>query len=403
MEDPDVLKRVSDLEREVEALRASLKLEQMASTSRFQKLARWLIANWVLVSFLAALTTAIYVKFRFGVDYLENYRALSTTKGLSEFYREMGDRLMISSEWDAAEQTYRVALQVNPNNTRAAYGIAKAQVFQPLPGQRYYAPEVVDAKLDYLQSRFPDDHEICFLKSIRYEGQGEVKKAKLWLRKCIEKNPKYVGCYLNLGYINMGLSEISEAVSNFSKAVDLDPNSATAKNNLGFSQLLLSNYTEAIRQLEEAYEISPNMLTAVNLGDAYRYSGDIKDALAWHRLALDALIEMKTPGDEQRYIRGTWRYNFMPLFPGDVQTIKHFIDVYNRQQKEALTHYALCIDLALLGNFDDSTKEFDSGVKLERSLRFREFFQNKMLSTQNLVHPRADAKVWLEQHQNLLD
>jgi tetratricopeptide (TPR) repeat protein len=403
MEDPDVLKRVSDLEREVEALRASLKVEQTASTSRFQKLARWLIANWVLVSFLAALTTATYVKFRFGVDYLENYRTLSTTKGLSEFYREMGDRLMISAEWDAAEQAYRVALQVNPNNTRATYGIAKAQVFQPLPGQKYYAPEVVDAKLDYLQSRFPDDHEIYFLKSIRYQDQGDLEKAKLWLRKCIEKNPKYVGCYLNLGYINQRLYEVSEAVSNFSKALDLDPNSATAKNNLGFCQLLLSDYTEAIRQLKEAYVISPNMLTAVNLGDAYRYSGDLSDALAWHRLALDGLNEMKTPGDEERYIRGIWLYSFMPLSAGDQQTIKYSIQVYNRRQKEALAHYALCIDLALSGNFDGSTKEFDTGLTLERSLPFREFFQNKMLSVENLVQPRADAKAWLDQHRNMLN
>jgi len=59
--------------------------------------------------------------------------------------------------------------------------------------------------------------------------------------------------------------------------------------------------------------------------------------------------------------------------------------------------YALCIDLALSGNFDGSTKEFDTGVKLERSLPFREFFEN------NLIHPRADAKAWLDLHRHSLD
>ena len=403
MEEGNILKALDDLQREVETLKAFLKTESSASATRFQTLARWVIANWVLVSFLAAVTTATYVKFRYGVDYLETYRCLAATKQLSEFYRQLGDRLMISSQWDAAKEAYRAAVKLNPNNIDATYGITKAEVFDPLPGQKFYTPEVVDAKLAYLESRFPNDHEIYFLKSLRYQDERELAKAKAALNTCIEKNPRYIGCYIALGYLDQQSNELDKAIANFARAVELDPNSSTAKNDLGFSRLLLLDYSDAITQLSAAYEISPNMLTAINLGDAYRYSGDLGDALAWHRLALRAFNETKTPGDQERYVQGTWLYNFMPLARGDRETIKDTIEVYTPKQKEAIAHYGICIDLALLGQFDDATKEFVTGLELEYGAPFKEFFQNKILSSENLGRPAPEEKKWLDAHRDMMN
>jgi hypothetical protein len=67
----------------------------------------------------------------------------------------------------------------------------------------------------------------------------------------------------------------------------------------------------------------------------------------------------------------------MPLSLGDLQTIKYSIEVYSLSQKEALAHYALCIDFGLSGDFDDSTKALATGLKLEHSPPFRQFFQKK--------------------------
>jgi tetratricopeptide (TPR) repeat protein len=403
MEEANILEALNDLQREVKTLKAFLKTESLASATRFQRLARWVIANWVLVSFLAAVTTATYVKFRYGVDYLETYRCLAATKELSDFYRQLGDRLMISSQWDAAKKAYRAAVKLNPNNIGATYGIAKAEVFDPLPGQKFYTPEVVDAKLAYLESRFPNDHEIYFLKSLRYQDKGELARAKAALNTCIEKNPKYIGCYIDLGILNQQSHELDKAIANFARATDLDPDSSTAKNDLGFCRLLLLDYSGAIAQLSAAYEISPNMLTAINLGDAYRYSGDLGNALTWHRQALEALNEMKTPGDQERYVQGTWLYNFMPLAPGDRKAIKESIEVYTLKQKEAIAHYGICIDLALLDRLDDAAKEFVTGLELEHGLPFKEFLQNKMLSSENLGGPAPEEKQWLDTHRDMIN
>lgn len=46
-------------------------------------------------------------------------------KTLSEFHRELGDKLMADTQWEAAEDAYLTALEIDPNNLEAAYGIVK--------------------------------------------------------------------------------------------------------------------------------------------------------------------------------------------------------------------------------------------------------------------------------------
>src|ERR1035441_6664023 len=84
MEEPDLQKRVSDLEQEVNTLKKSLKAdaEPLGIGARSQNLARFLIANWVLLSFVSALLIAGYVKITFGIDYFESYRNTAANREL---------------------------------------------------------------------------------------------------------------------------------------------------------------------------------------------------------------------------------------------------------------------------------------------------------------------------------
>jgi len=367
---------------------------------QLQHYAQFLISNWVLISFLSALVIAAYVKFRFGIDYFENYRNASTTKELSRFHQQMGDRMMASSEWVAAEEAYRAALQVNPNNTAATFGIVKAQVFQPLPGQKFSAPEIVDVRLDYLFSRFPDDYQVHFLKALRYQQRGEEQEAITWLRKCIAEQPNFVGSYLSLGTINFNRSDIKEAAANFSKAVDLDRNSAVAKNNLAACHILLSDFTAAVGQFEDSYRISPSPITALALGEAYWYSGQFDSALELHQSALEYVQKKYDPQD--RYIGGGWTSGFLPLHAGDLETIKTCMQFFTPEQMEAFAHIEVCVDQALLGNLEAATAEFDAVLKLERGPAYRRIFQNRMQSAENLVKMPDSSKAWLVERRKML-
>ncbi len=402
MEGPDLQKRVSDLEQEVETLKKSLKAaaEPPGLLARSQNIARFLIANWVLLSFVSALLVAGYVKYRFGIDYFENYRNTATNGELSNFYGQMGDRMMAKSEWQAAEQAYRNALQVNPNNSAATFGIVKAQVFQPVPGEKFWAPEVVDARLDYLQSRFPDDYQVYFLKAIRYRAMGDDTEAASWLQECIDKKPEATGCYVELGYIDIGQSKVNEAKANFEKAVELDPNSAMAKNDLAACYFLLTDFPGAARGFQESYKISPAALIALNMGEAYWFSGDFAAAREIHQIAANYMNDSHDPQD--RYIGGDWREPFFPLHVGDLETIKITTQVFTTEQKKAIVHFALAVDHALLEEFDDANREFAIASNPRPPAGHRQLIQNRMQSAENMAKMSDASKSWLADHRKML-
>jgi tetratricopeptide (TPR) repeat protein len=399
MEKMEYLERVHRLEEEIELLKTQLqpKRRWVWLLRVPQRFAGFLITNWALVSFLLALLTLLYVKVVFDVDYFEDYRNISTTKKLSEFYRQLGDRMMADSEWKAAEDAYRSALEVNPHNVEATYGIAKAQVFQPLEGETYYAPEVVDVKLDYLLSVFPDDYQLYFLKGTQYLLQGDNDNAESWFRKAVDKNPSFAAGYISLGYTYQRDLDFEEAIENFETALELDPDSANAHNNLGYMYILLARYELAIEHLETAYSLSPRLLTALNLGDAYRHAGNFSAALRWHQFALSAMGE---PGVEsERYVGGRWLFNYMPEEPGDLETTRYYVEVGSVTQKRIFLHYALSIDYALNGDFEAAEREFETANQLDLSQQYNGFFVNRISSIENSLELSGDTLDWFEEHK----
>jgi tetratricopeptide (TPR) repeat protein len=399
VDEASLLNRVSALEREVETLKKPKKTSEGGGP--LKACTRFLIANWVLLSFLSAIFTAVYVKYRFQIDYFESYRNISDTKKLADFYERMGDRLMASSEWQAAEEAYSSALKLNPNNTAATFGIAKAEVFQPVAGQKYVAPEVVDAKLDYLLARFPDDYQIYFLKSIRYHMMGRNEEAESWLNKCIQQNPAFTGCYLQLGFLKYAQAKLPEAQANFAKVIQLDPNSAAARNDLGACQILQSDFAHAPRQFEDSYNISPSAVTALSLGEAYWFAGFPDAARQIHQIAAS---NMEHADDSQdRFIGYEWASGFLPLRVGDRETLKKpAVAVYTLDQKKALMHFELSIDQALLGNLQQANQEFAVAMKLDHTSEQSALMENRFSAVENLVPTSPECKAWLAEHRKML-
>jgi tetratricopeptide (TPR) repeat protein len=361
-----------------------------------------LLANWTLVIFVGTVLVVGFVQFAFGIDYFESYRNASTTKKLSKFYEDMGDRLMGISEWDAAEEAYKRALEIDHNNTAATFGVAKAQVFDPLPGQKYYTPEVVDARLEHLMSRSPTDYHLFFLKAIRCQHMKQIPEAAGWFRKCIDKNPDFIGGHIGLGILEFCRHRLSEAEMNCANAVERFPGSAVARNDLGACLVLLSKFPEAVVQFTKSYEISPTALTAFTLGEAYWFTSNFKSALYYHQEASDYLQEDRDLQD--RYVGGDWTSGFLPLYVGDIETIKTNVEIYTVAQKKALFHFELSIDQALLGNFEAAEQEFAAGLKLQPPQGHRELIQNRLESVKNIVRPMPDATAnWLAEHREKLN
>lgn len=401
MEKPVILQRLSELEREINSLKAELEADKAEPGRSFslQRVFKLIVSYWVLISFASVIATAVFVKFWYGIEFFESYRNVYINKTLSEFYRELGDRMMARSEWKSAEEIYQFALKINANNDKATYGLAKAQVFLPLPQEKYVAPELVDAKLEYLSKSFPKDSDVDFLKGVRYWDQRDIHNAVASFNEALKKNPKFAGGYLMLGYIKMNSFDIDGASKNFVKALELDPSNAVAANNLGFLFILRGNFSDAINYLSKSVRLSPRFLTGINLGDAYRYSGDYNMALQWHRHVLETINNLE---GYERYAAGEWTYNFMPHFKGDKETIKKFINLHTVAEKKAIAHFALALDYALLSKFDLASEELGKALKLASGSRYSAFFLNKIAFIKQQAEITEGTKAWLNNAGRIL-
>jgi tetratricopeptide (TPR) repeat protein len=398
--------KVAELEKEIQLLKSDLAVPEQSNGFKrtLQTAGQILIANWVVISFLFGICAALYVKWRFKIDYFETYRDQATKKMLSEFYRHLGDRLMISSEWDAAEAAYRDSLAINPTNIRATYSLAEVGVFQPLKGEKWSAPEVTTQKLDYLIENPPPNpskkgrrHDLArlyYLKGLSRGEAGDENKDREFQEKAIAQDPGFVGPHLQLGYLHEGAGELDQAIACYQKAVALEPELALANHNLGGAYLTKLDFTNAIRYLNEASGISPSLLTAIALGDAYAYSRQAKNALAVHT---DAVRVTAIPEiEKERYIRfgGTWLWNFMPLHKDDTETIKRTVRIYSFEQKKMLALYSLALDHALLGQLDKADRQLNLARSATETEEFTELFVNRLQSLPVFVDIPADVRSW---------
>ncbi len=402
MDEKALAERLNRIEEQLKSLQAHLDTAKSSTrpANRLQRLCHFLLGNWVLLSFVFAVATAIYVKYEFGVDYLREYRSIKTKHDLADFYTRMGDILMGRGEWEAAEDAYRNAQQIDPENLAATRGIVKAQVFKPPAGKKYYIAEVVDAKLSYLLPLYPDDDQLMFLKGVRVQDQQDEKGAIDWFEKAITKNPKSLGSYVNLGFIYAGGEHFNPemAINNLEKALRLDPDFGLAHSNLGFLYILSLNSDEALEHLKKSNQISSKWSTTYSLGEAHRYAGNFSQALDWHQAAMKGITDSKS--ENEPFLRESEvMWNYLPLNRQDHETIKDTVTVYDLDQKKAFTHYALSFDFAIENEFDKANKELEEALKLDKDHAFTSYFASEIKSIENLCSLNAAAKKWFENHK----
>jgi tetratricopeptide (TPR) repeat protein len=399
-----IAKRIAALEEELESIKSLIARPDSRLLRHIRSFAKFLLAYWVLLSLASAAVTAGIVKYQFNIDYFEAYRDQSTTKKLSELYRQLGDRMMARVEWDSAANAYKEAIKINSHNEAATSGLVKAQVFLPEAAEKFTQPEVIDVKLQYLEGHFPDDFMVLFLKGLRNRETGDYDAAQESLERSIAMNPDFPGAYLALGYLKQGRPDlkgaIESAIENFKNALKLDPQYPNALNNLGFLELHAGRYPEAIEHLVRAQMVSPRFVTAVNLGDAYRYNGDHREAADEH---VTALGNATNAAGYDRYLGSEWTFAFLPLAADDTETIKGRLTVQSRDQKFAVAHFALALDYAAVGNISDANSELEKAVSLERQHAYRAFYVNKIDFMQRSPALDGQTRKWLaEQRAKLL-
>jgi tetratricopeptide (TPR) repeat protein len=367
--------------------------------------------NTGFVTLLLSIVVAGWAAWRYDISPFEGQQNIATRKQSADAYRQIGDQLVLLAEFEAAEGAYHKALEINQDNVRAMHGLLISEVSQPLQGQKDVVPEVLDVRLKQLRTMLTDPKEnyiIPFLEGQRYEEEEEYQKANDSYEESIKQKPEFVGGYINLAYLGI----LDRAGNDSSlKALERVPEtqkwqSALVLNNLGFCYMVRDVVTRdvslSINLFERSRKISPYFETLINLGDAYRYHGDIDKAFDNHQEALELVTN--SDSEKENPVVGNMAVNYMPESKEDKETPKKYERFSSLKEKRILAYYAISLDYALLQWTEEADKNFDMAFRLDQAGEYSEFIANKICSVKQFsrAYPKTSAKNWFEKQSTRL-
>jgi tetratricopeptide (TPR) repeat protein len=373
MEPDKLLKRLQELEREVTALRAEL-APQRSWKGVVAKTGMLLVSYWALMSFLAAIATASYVKFAFNIDYFESYRNAASVKRLSEFHREMGDELFLRNDWKQALASYKAATAANPANTAAALGEVKCGVFLPEEGHQAYDPATAATKLRRLRVLYPNDPQVAFLEVIQMHNNGQTDGI---IEKCdavLALHRTFAGGYLIKSFVQQGNGDFKGAVATLEALLKFDPDNGLADSNLGYCYLFTGQRDEALAHLERGASNYPTMVNSISLAEVCRSRGDIERAegILNNVERICNLPEV----EKEYYVGGQWLWNFLPEHEGDADSPRYTITCGTFEEKRAVLRISQGLLAAAKGDGQEAARRFDECLKLEPL--YKSFLVNKL-------------------------
>lgn len=111
-------------------------------------------------------------------------------------------------------------------------------------------------------------------------AQGNFDEVINGSKKLLEKNPKNIDAFNNIGYALLLQKEYQEAIKQFTKAIDIAPYLAYAYNNRGFCKLQLDDIDNAHADLFHSFEMNPdNSFAWRNLGVYYLIINEFDKAI----------------------------------------------------------------------------------------------------------------------------
>lgn len=398
MEPNKLLKRIQDLEQEIVSIRAEM-APQRSWGKVLGGVGKFLISYWALMSFVAAIATATYVKYAFNIDYFESYRNASAVKRLSEFHQHMGEEMFLRGNWKQALTSYKASTAANPANSAAALGEVKAGVFIPETGQKFIDPGIATVRIRKLHELYPNDAQVSFLEVVQAFQNGQTD---LSLKKCgevLSRHKTFEGGYSFKSYLLQSKGDFAGAVATLEALLKFDPDNGQAHANLGYCYLFTGKTKEAMQHLELGLVHYPTMVNAISLAEASRMFGDTDRA--------DGIIAtterlFNTPGmDEEYFASGQWLWNFLPEKDGDLESPKSTITCDTLDQKRAILRISQGMLAATSGDTKIASERFAEVLKLEP--RYQPFLVNKMRATAYAAAAPNEIKAKMSEYADALE
>jgi tetratricopeptide (TPR) repeat protein len=211
-------------------------------------------------------------------------------------FQEQGNRYLAAGHAQAAADSYRKALQLNPRDPKLHYNLSVAlDRLGDFPSERKELQRTVELDPNIavaqnqlgwfaLQDGQQAEAELRFRKTLAidptfseaqdnlgvlYGRQGKNAEAASLFRQAIKSDPKYAPAYVNLGLLLAQQGAVSEAEQQFRAAIGVDANYPDAYAALGLLQLKAGHGAEAVKNFQDVVRLEPSSAPAhLNLGIA---------------------------------------------------------------------------------------------------------------------------------------
>jgi tetratricopeptide (TPR) repeat protein len=209
---------------------------------------------------------------------------------------QQANQYLAGGNAEAAAESYRKALQLNPRDAKLHYNLSLAlerlgnffserkELGKALELDHSFALAENQLGLLALRDSRRAEAEQHFNKALAidpklaeaqsnlgvlYSQEGKNEEAARLLQKATENDPKYTKAHVNLGLLMAQGGNFSEAEQQFRTAIETDPTYADAYAALGMVESKAGHGADALKYFEKAVALAPNSAQAhLNLGIA---------------------------------------------------------------------------------------------------------------------------------------
>jgi tetratricopeptide (TPR) repeat protein len=211
---------------------------------------------WRVLLLLVLIASAIYF-LRFVVPTVPTpfVNTPTPTRSPASYVLE-AESLFQSGKLAQAEESYRKAIEVDPDDPAYYVALARLQVYQG----RFAEAETNARNALLLQPEYPLAHAVLGW-TLDFQGGDKLTEALISVERALELDPNLALAHAYRAEVLMDndLGNYEAALLAAQKAAELDPNLLEAHRALGYVWERTQNYDNALQEYQTALRINPNL------------------------------------------------------------------------------------------------------------------------------------------------
>ena len=195
--------------------------------------------------------------------------------------------------------------------------------------------------------------EELLMEAEKYDEIGQYERGIEILNLAIEKEPEYLGAYINRGAYKSSLKRFDNAVSDYQKVLDLDPENTLATYNIGNSYRLSGNLKKAKEYYDLAFKTKGGEMITID----YKPNSFIEKS------------HYDVPSAEIFYHRGLVYYDLLDY----EKAYSDFSNSLEQNYEPADNYYMIGSCLLMTGNTELACEKYKKAMELGNEMAKSEF------------------------------